>query len=205
MLAKGGQAQLDSVASSLHSLETRVNNLSGYVKQLVSGNKQIADAVGSISEISQQTNLLALNAAIEAARAGEYGRGFAVVAVEVRKLAELSAVSANNVASILQDSQSKADLAVAGASRADAEVLGIVKSVDGTVEALHSVLSRVNSLDEQIRGVFTTVEALGASSEEIAASSEQQAASMQEISASVQSLASMAKDLKAQTSKFKLG
>lgn len=203
-LAKGGQAQLDRVASSLHSLETQVSNLSGYVKQLATGNVQIAEAVGAISEISQQTNLLALNAAIEAARAGEYGRGFAVVAAEVRKLAELSAASANNVASILKESGSKADLAIAGASRADSEVLGIVKIVDGTVHALQSVLSKVNSLDEQIRGVFSTVEELGASSEEIAASSEEQAASMQEITASVHSLASMAKDLKVQTSKFKL-
>lgn len=203
-LAKSGQAQLDRVASSLHSLETQVSNLSGYVKQLATGNKQIAEAVGAISEISQQTNLLALNAAIEAARAGEYGRGFAVVAAEVRKLAELSAASANNVASILKESQSKAELAVEGASRADSEVLGIVKIVDGTVDSLQSVLSKVNSLDEQIRGVFSTVEELGAASEEIAASSEQQAASMQEITASVHSLASMANDLKLQTNKFKL-
>ena len=75
---------------------------------------KIKDATSLIASIADETNLLSLNASIEAARAGESGRGFAVVAEQIKRLAEQSNTSSQEIddtaRALMQDSTKAVEL-----------------------------------------------------------------------------------------------
>jgi methyl-accepting chemotaxis protein len=107
--------------------------------------REIGKLVEGITRIASQTDLLALNAAIEAARAGQHGLGFKVVAGEVRKLAEQSARSAEEVRVRVRDTQSQIARVVEAMSQGKEAAQGVGKmatTVQGALDAIHSDLNR---------------------------------------------------------------
>lgn len=90
-------------------VDKEVGQVSDGFNRTASAMREIEEKIGIVSDIAQKTNILAINAAIEAARAGEHGRGFAVVAAEVRRLADQSAQSAQQIGELSKQSVSAVD------------------------------------------------------------------------------------------------
>lgn len=153
------------------------NLTSELIKRLSEQTIEIEKMTNIITDITEQTNLLALNAAIEAARAGEHGKGFAVVADEVRKLAEQSKASANQIVTLTAGIQGDTKNVEQAVSDSLKNVEQGVKVIDEAGDAFNSIIEAVQSMSAQI-------EDISAATEEISASAEQVSASIQEIATS---------------------
>lgn len=154
--------------------------------------EKINEAVVAIEDIASQTNMLSLNASIEAARAGESGRGFAVVAEQIRKLAEDSANSAEQIEAIVRELIANSADGVgkmhdlSDASKVQAERLeNTTKAFDDLQREIKEVsvnskqiFEQTGSINQLKNGVSSVIEQLAAIAEENAASTQQTSASM---------------------------
>ena len=145
----------------------------------------VQNFVGIILGISSQTNLLALNASIEAARAGEAGKGFAVVAQEIRKLADESARSADQIAGIVQEitlnTQEVTDVAREAEGIVDSQQKAVSLTTDSfdrigaqmkeLLDALNMINANVSSMEEDRSTTLSSISAISAISAQSAAGS----------------------------------
>ncbi len=194
-LSHAGEAVIGKVTEEINAISTSVGEAEEQIRALETHSQDIASVVQVIKDVADQTNLLALNAAIEAARAGEQGRGFAVVADEVRKLAERTSSSTQQITNTVEAMRTSARNAV-GAMQG--VVIKVGEGVTSAQEANTSI-GRIGTSSREAVGmvseIATAIREQGAATNNIAQQVEQIAQMSEESSAAATNTAEVAGQL----------
>ncbi|MDF2835849.1 MAG: methyl-accepting chemotaxis sensory transducer [Paenibacillus sp.] len=225
LLAAEGGIIIDQTVEQIERLERQVTHASESMRELNSHSSRIGEILAHIGEVAGQTNLLALNASIEAARAGEHGKGFAVVALEIRKLAERSKESSEEIAEILHAIGDRTQSLSAVLESSATEARASTNLAGSSGESFKSILDAVGQVSTQVQEVSAASEQMSASSQQIAASleelariaqtsaghsqqvaaaSEEQLASVEEVAGAAEQLRTLAGDLDVAVSRFRV-
>lgn len=195
--AAGAQERAQLTGEQVAESERKMEQMVSAMQDVSSSSEQIGQIITTIQNIAFQTNILALNAAVEAARAGEAGKGFAVVADEVRRLAAQSDEAAAATTKLI-------DNCVSAASRGS----GIVDEVSAALRETMELVSRSNedigviadAVREESESIAQVTEGIG----QISAVVQTNSASSEESAAVSSELFAQAKNLREQTSRFRL-
>ncbi len=210
-LAHNGNANVSANMSVIGNVVSTVNDSVNIVNQLNHSIQKINQIANVIKEIADQTNLLALNAAIEAARAGEQGRGFAVVADEVRKLAERTSTSTQEISGVINNIRAETTRAVAAMGNVETEVIKGSNLSQLTGDTLKQILDAagkatdsVNTIVISTREQSTATQDVARNLEQISLVSEQNELGVQDVGRMAVELANIATELQSVIGQFKV-
>src|ERR1041385_4835007 len=149
-LASSGQTSIGRMESTMRQIMEASGSITGKLAVLSEKTANINTVVTTITKVADQTNLLSLNAAIEAEKAGEYGLGFAVVAMEIRRLADQTAVATYDIEKMVKEMQSAVSAGVMGMDKFSDEVRRGVAEVRQGSTHLAPIIYQVQKLTPRL-------------------------------------------------------
>lgn len=223
--ANAGKQIVKETVNQMQLINDTVEQTAHVIEQLDYKSSQINQIVTIITELANQTHLLALNAAIEAARAGEHGAGFSVVAQEVRKLADQSLASTEQIRTLIEVLQQEAEQAVTSMNQGTIIVQQGMSYVTQSGAVFNDIVGAIGDLSEQSQEISAIVEEVHANTDEmvhvmdqisvitveasnrsqiVTTEIEEQTSSMEEVSAAAAQLGNMSTELQQLIERFKL-
>lgn len=155
--SKEGQMELELLSSQNRKISDKTVEMTEMVQKLDQSSSEIQAVVAIVKDIADQTNLLSLNSAIEAARAGEYGKGFAVVANEVRKLAEQTKTSVEQISKLISMSGSVTEQVIEAIHQVQELVKKGIEQNEKSLLSFNKISSSVDMTIKDFQDVGTEV------------------------------------------------
>ena len=209
--AHAGYVSVGEALEAMESIRRRVADISGKTLLLGERSQRISEVLNLIKDIAGEIHLLAVNAAIESAAAGEHGKRFAVVASEVRRLAERTRESAEEIKGLVVEIQSATHSSVLATEQGVKEVENGVSLATGARGSLEQIIQMVDRTTQAIRQITLVTQQQQSASEqivqtmrEVAVVTSQSASSMKQSAASVVELNALADQFKTRIKEFKL-
>ncbi|WP_024303715.1 methyl-accepting chemotaxis protein [Pseudogulbenkiania sp. MAI-1] len=211
MLAGSGQTGLSHMEETMHQVMAAAGSINAKLAVLNEKAGNINQVVTTITKVADQTNLLSLNAAIEAEKAGEYGRGFSVVAIEIRRLADQTAVATYDIEQMVKEIQSAVSASVMGMDkfaeetrRGMQEVQHIGSQLSQIIQQVQALAPRFETVNEGMQAQATGAEQITEALGQLSEAAQQTVESLRQSSTAIDDLNQVANLLLGGISRFKL-
>jgi methyl-accepting chemotaxis protein WspA len=210
-VAGSGQTAISRMEANMRQIMEASSSITAKLAVLSEKTTNINSVVTTITKVADQTNLLSLNAAIEAEKAGEYGLGFAVVAMEIRRLADQTAVATYDIERMVKEMQSAVAAGVMGMDKFSEEVRRGVEEIRQVSTQLAQIIHQVQTLTPRFQTVNEGMHAQATGAQQISETltqlseaANQTAESLRQSNLAIEQLNGAARGLQTGVARFKL-